>query len=196
MTFYTEAQVRAEGRRAGSLVHGGVQEALRKSARFDQYDIFLSHSFRDAEVILGVKKILEKTGRSVYVDWIDDAQLDRSAVTPETANLLRTRMNQSLSLVYAHSESSTTSKWMPWELGYFDGHRSGQAIAIMPLVSSASARPSGQEYLGLYPRIEELQSDGRQVPYVVRRPAGILEWKSLADLGRATSSFRRIVNGR
>ncbi|TDW70589.1 hypothetical protein EV653_4642 [Kribbella pratensis] len=179
------------------MVFGGAREALRKSAKLDSYDIFLSHSFRDAEIILGVKKILERSGRTVYVDWIEDAQLDRSSVTAETADLLRRRMKQSLSLVYAYSESSTTSKWMPWELGYFDGYRSGQSIGIMPLVSGPGVKPAGQEYLGLYPRVEELKSEsGRLLPYVVRGPGDGTQWKSLEDLGRATSSFKRLANGR
>jgi hypothetical protein len=42
------------------------------------YDIFLSHSYDDAEIIYGVKKLIEGLGLSVYVDWIDDAKLDRS----------------------------------------------------------------------------------------------------------------------
>lgn len=76
--------------------------ALRDSSTFD---VFLSHSYDDAEVILGVKKIMESLGLKVYVDWIDDAGLDRGKVTRETAAILRLRMRNSLSLVYAHSES-------------------------------------------------------------------------------------------
>ena len=41
---------------------------------------------------------------------------------------------------------------MPWELGYFDGLRSGQ-VAIMPLMDDESAKFTGQEYLGLYPKV-------------------------------------------
>ena len=85
---------------------------MRDSSTFD---VFLSHSYDDAEVILGVKKIMESIGLKVYVDWIDDAGLDRGNVTRKTAAILRMRMRNSSSLVYAHSESSGDSKWMPWE---------------------------------------------------------------------------------
>jgi hypothetical protein len=63
------------------------------------YDIFLSHSFKDAEIILGVKKVIEDLGLTVYVDWIEDADLDRSKVTVKTAAVLRERMKSCSSLV-------------------------------------------------------------------------------------------------
>src|SRR5437870_1783963 len=84
-----------------------------------RYDIFLSHSYDDGELIYGVKKLIEALGLTVYVDWIDDAKLDRSKVTVKTAALLRERMKTCSSLVYAHSANSPQSVWMPWELGYF-----------------------------------------------------------------------------
>jgi hypothetical protein len=45
---------------------------------------------------------------------------------------------------------------MPWELGYFDGHKPGR-VAIMPLPSSALTGFTGQEYLALYPNVERIQ---------------------------------------
>ncbi|WP_432941156.1 hypothetical protein ACQPXM_33030 [Kribbella sp. CA-253562] len=191
MSYYTEAQVRTEGRIAAATF-GSAREALRKSAQRDIYDIFLSHSFRDAELILGVKRVLEKRGNSVYVDWIEDAELDRSAVTAATAARLRQRMKQSRSLVYAYTAASGTSKWMPWELGFFDGHRSGESIAIMPLVAASGGRPPGQEYLGLYPLVEELKEGSRQTPWVTRRRGSGLEYKSLTELALASSSFKSL----
>ena len=64
-----------------------------------QYDIFLSHSHDDAELILGVKKLIEDLGLTVYVDWIEDAKLDRSKVTRQTGALLRARMRSCSSLI-------------------------------------------------------------------------------------------------
>jgi hypothetical protein len=117
------------------------------------FDVFLSHSSEDAEVIAGVKILLEREGMSVYVDWLEDPEADRSNVTPQTANMLRARMNHCGSLLYASSKSSAQSKWMPWELGYFDGRRPG-CVGILPIVASAGEIFRGQEYLGLYPNYE------------------------------------------
>ena len=60
-------------------------------------------------------------GYAVYVDWIEDEELDRSEVTPKTAQLLKKRMNSSQGLAYVASSNTAQSKWCPWELGYFDG---------------------------------------------------------------------------
>jgi hypothetical protein len=117
------------------------------------FDVFLSHSVKDADVILGIVAALKQQGLKVYVDWIVDPQMDRSRVTPETAERLRQRMRQSASLIiYAHSNQSGSSKWMPWELGYFDGFRS--AVAVLPIAQTTQESFAGQEYLGLYPYID------------------------------------------
>jgi hypothetical protein len=116
------------------------------------FDVFLSHSVKDADVILGIVAVLKQQGLKVYVDWIVDPQMDRSRVTPETAERLRRRMRQSASLIYAHSYQSGSSKWMPWELGYFDGFRS--AVAVLPIAQTTQESFAGQEYLGLYPYID------------------------------------------
>lgn len=42
---------------------------------------------------------------------------------------------------------------MPWELGYFDGYNG--KVAIVPIVESASSDFKEQEYLSLYPYIDE-----------------------------------------
>lgn len=132
------------------------------------YDVFLSHSSRDAELVIGVKAILEEQGKSVYVDWLEDAEMDRTKVTPENANLLRSRMKACSSLIFVATENSSSSKWVPWELGYFDGYREN-AVAILPLVEDWQSTFDGQEYLGLYPVVEQVQ--GSYVPrfYIHRK---------------------------
>lgn len=107
-------------------------------------------------MIAGVKAILEAEGLSVYVYWADENQAQ--GVTAATAANLRARMNHSRSLVFASSRSSPESKWMPWELGYFDGRKPGK-VAVMPLPSSTLTTFVGQEYLGLYPKIERISWD-------------------------------------
>ena len=70
------------------------------------YDIFLSHSSEDAIYIKALRDQLVEVGFTVYVDWIDDPQLDRSNVTKHTAAVLRTRMNSCQSLLYATSQAA------------------------------------------------------------------------------------------
>jgi hypothetical protein len=155
MAFLTEAQARSAVRIQNKQF---VESELRKSASTDfstLFDIFLSHSYLDAEVIEGIKELLEGSGLRVYVDWLEGRQLDRSQVTAATAELLRSRMRHSQSLIFATSSTSSNSKWMPWELGYLDGFRPGR-VAILPLVRTSGDAFRGQEYLGLYSYMENV----------------------------------------
>lgn len=124
------------------------------TSSFESYDIFLSHSSMDSDLILGVKSLLEKYGFSVYVDWVDDPQLIRSSVNSTSASIIRSRMQCSSMLVYAHTNNSAKSKWCPWELGFFDGSKGGN-IFIFPISNRPESSFKGQEYLGLYPYIDE-----------------------------------------
>lgn len=169
MAYLTREQaVRAARSRLRSVDIAASE--LRKSANTSvnaRFDIFLSHSSEDAEVIAGIKILLESDGLSVYVDWLQDPQLDRSRVTAATAGLLRARMNNSGYLLYASSRSSSASRWMPWELGYFDGRRPN-CVGVLPVVASPTASFDGVEYLGLYPLIErvDLAGIGRRFAHV------------------------------
>ena len=118
------------------------------------FDIFLSHSFLDREEVLGLYTELTNRRFSVYVDWIVDPHLDRNNVTRQSAELLRTRMHASKTLLLAISHNASVSKWMPWELGYVDG-KTG-FCAIVPISKDNQNRYSyqGVEYLSLYPYLD------------------------------------------
>lgn len=112
------------------------------------FDIFLSHSSSDNELIAGLKLILQDLGYSVYVDWNDPA-LNPNDVTPQTAAILRKRMAQCKSLIYAFSENASNSRWMPWELGYFDALKNSR-VAVLPIRKDAYKAYTGSEFIGLY----------------------------------------------
>jgi len=117
------------------------------------HNIFLCHSSLDSDTILGLTGYFASFQLTTYVDWIDDPQLNRSKVDRKTADLLRKRMQNSNCLLYASSDNSANSKWMPWECGYFDGIKS--KVAICPISESTTQSQSNQynglEYLDLYP---------------------------------------------
>lgn len=117
------------------------------------FDIFLCHCTDDAELVIGLMLILKDIGYSVYVDWVVDAQMNRTQVTRENADQLRKRMKTSSSLFYASTQNSADSKWMPWETGYFDAHKGKVAIVPILYASQTNDRYEGQEYLGLYPYV-------------------------------------------
>lgn len=144
-----------------AMARVAILEDYKKFESEQTYDIFMSHSYADAKMneerIYAVKTDIEVMGFSVYVDWIEDTKLDRSKVTKETADVLKQRMDSCNALLFLTSETSSNSKWMPWELGYFDGIKGN--VAILPMVESSSPSYKGQEYLGLYPYVDKAKSD-------------------------------------
>ncbi|MGE8496061.1 MAG: TIR domain-containing protein [Pseudomonas sp.] len=149
MAFFTQAEARKAAQQAirGSRsARDFLNDAQKNYKETDRFDIFLSHSMVDAELVLGIKVLLETEGQKVYVDWINDQALERDRVTAKTADVLRKRMRQSESLLYVATENAPKSKWMPWELGYFDGFKNG-GVAILPVLDKSDSPFEGQEYL-------------------------------------------------
>jgi hypothetical protein len=173
MAFVT--QERARGiLRSGPALKASIETELRKSAASDldaRYDVFLSHSYLDKDLVLAATRMLERAGLSVYVDWLEDPQADRTAVTAATAHVLRRRMRNSQSFIFATSTTSSRSRWMPWELGFFDGLRPGR-VAVFPLIPAGEGRFVGQEYLGLYPYVEDLGHVPGSIQLGIKRSGG------------------------
>jgi hypothetical protein len=115
-----------------------------------KFDIFLSHAKEDEELVYGVLVLFELLGMTVYVDWIVDLELNRETVTSEHAAVIRRRMQSSASMVVLTTKNCTSSVWIPWELGYFDGLKPGH-VSILPIVADDSTGFNGREFFGLYP---------------------------------------------
>lgn len=194
MALFTESEVRDRARKPlaerSVFSRSGLNESYHDISTpvFSEeknYDIFLSHSSKDSEIILGIKGILEDLGYSVYVDWIEDRHMDRLSVSPSTAETLRRRMNNSKSLLYITTENAEDSKWMPWECGYFDGFR--EKVAIVPVKKNVLPNEySGQEYLGLYPYCvrEADEASGKDTLWVMKNRKTYLSydhWVSKAN---------------
>lgn len=193
-TYYTKSEARTAAQNAklkfqrqGKQSARILREEANATSRYDIFDIFLSHASKDEDLILGVKAMMESEGYKVYVDWVEDAQLDRSKVTTETAELLRTRMRQSKSLIWVATEAASESKWMPWELGYFDGYKPKQ-VAILPLVDNAYSAFKGQEYLSLYPIVGKNQYRNGGTDVFVE---GGGEWATLRSFAAGVPNFSR-----
>jgi hypothetical protein len=160
VAFITKERARAAAKRAGDMLDSvaGVEyysdDADDADDADERFDIFLSHSINDQDLVRGVKRLLEDQGHTVYIAWLSDQELDRTHVNKQTADRLRRRMRNCYSLIYIATDNSVNSRWMPWELGYFDGQNGG-GVAILPLVDNDGERFNGQEYLGLYPLVIE-----------------------------------------
>ena len=134
-----------------SLAMEGLH-AREDSVSASGFDVFLSHSSNESKKLLaGIKKTLESFNFSVYIDLFDDPQLSLANVNIDTANTIKSRMKISKSLVYVYSSYSTQSRWMPWELGYFDGLKG--KVGILP-TNEVETTYKHEEYLALYPHID------------------------------------------
>ena len=122
------------------------------------YDLFISHSFKDKDLVIGLYHLFTVAGYNVYIDWIDDPALDRNSVTAGTAATIRRRIACSKGLSYISTGNSTTSKWCPWELGVADGMHN--RVCILPIMNSTK-NFKGQEYLGLYPYLAYERVEGQ-----------------------------------
>lgn len=134
---------------------------IADSAADTTFDIFLSYNFGDREIVRGVYLWLRSKGFKVYLDFEVDPELDRRMVTKETAQLIQSRLKNSKSLIYAQSPHANMSKWMPWELGYVDGHTG--KCAILPITPGGVTPAPRQEYLLLYPIIRKDDNDNVRV---------------------------------
>jgi hypothetical protein len=154
--------------RASIKMFSASEKFLLESRPEDySFDIFLSHSFLDKKKVQGLYNILTALGYSVYVDWINDPQLNRNNVTQKSAELVRKRMKASKSLLLAISSNASLSKWIPWELGYIDGNVNKCAIVPVSDDLIASKKFDRAEYLLLYPYIKLAKIDYQEKLYLV-----------------------------
>ena len=99
------------------LIHSIYNSQLEQMKK---YDLFLSHSSFDSELLLSLKSVLNHSNVNVYVDWVSDRNaLKRELTNINTANTIIERLKSSKALLYIHTQASQNSKWTPWELGFF-----------------------------------------------------------------------------
>lgn len=163
MALLTETEVRVRAQQMEGLYKSTAGQILSETRKADErFDVFLSHSSAEPEqILLGVKNYLEDEGLSVYVDKYTDPQMSPNKVTEETAEVLRHRLRASRSLLYVYSRYSQSSRWMPWELGFMDG--ADKRIGIVPVAQVTQSSFEGEEYLGLYPYVDQATIKGTRV---------------------------------
>lgn len=114
--------------------------------------IFLSYRRKDKDYVAPLVDFLKKRGVNVYIDYLDETLPDTPS--PETAGILRQRINQSDKLILFATPNSKESKWIPWELGLGDGFLKYENVAILPVTNNSSSWDE-QEYYQIYGHIKE-----------------------------------------
>ena len=124
--------------------------------RVNQRTAFLCHSHVDRELAEGLQTKLREQGFDLYIDWQDLTM----PATPnaETAAKLRSLIVTSDWFLFLATANSMASRWCPWELGYADGKKSHDKIAIVPTKDQQNTH--GNEYLQLYRYIDAASGGG------------------------------------
>jgi len=116
------------------------------------YDVFVSHSSRDAEFIRKVLSFLyhAKGGMRGYVDWQDpDMEHETDA---KTVADLKSRIRNARKVIYVVTTDSLKSVWCSWEIGFADCAKGPNDIAILAIKPN-NGRWKNHEYLQQYPWI-------------------------------------------
>ena len=139
-----------------------LRSAARRSGRqvvtakrANQRTAVLCHRHSDRESAEGLQTALREQGFDLYIDWQDLTM----PATPnaETAAKLRNRIVTCDWFLFLATANSMASRWCPWELGYADGMKPKDKIAIVPTRDLHNTH--GNEYLQLY-RYIDVASDG------------------------------------
>jgi hypothetical protein len=139
-----------------------------------RYHVFLSYRHEDRNYVPGVARFLKNLGTGVYVDFLDNEL--SAAPNDRTAPILRSRILQSRKLIQLITPNSSSSRWMPWELGLGDGLLGYANSITLPVVNNYNASIE-QDYLNMYGHIETANSQDRtRQDWAVLFPDGTAKW--------------------
>lgn len=149
-----------------------AQHYQRKTASV-QTTIFLSHSHKDADIVNQAVEVLGKQGIHIYVDWRDGSM--PAVTSPITAERIKGRIAECEKFVLLATNNALASRWVPWELGIADVEDGKRKIAILP-VEDPPHRWTGNEYVGVYDRIERIGSHFMVIEPGKQTGIGLEEW--------------------
>jgi hypothetical protein len=134
------------------LQRAAQRQPLRKSQPYTgrQYTAFLCHSHLDKELAEGLQVVLSEQGVQLYIDWKDASMPPEP--NRETAARIQQRIKSCDWFLFLATANSMASRWCPWELGYADGQKQPDRIAVVQ--TSDSSTTHGNEYMQLYRRVD------------------------------------------
>lgn len=100
-----------------------VHASLMESKDYlKEYDVFISHSYKDRDMVERVKEHLEtEYGVKCYVDWKESERNPYKA-----ADELKKVMDKCKVMLLLRTENSDKSFWIPWETGCFETKKDSQ----------------------------------------------------------------------
>lgn len=124
----------------------------QRSKGYLQKSGFLCHSHKDRELALGLQQLLKEQGMDLYIDWQDASMPEEPDA--HTAARIRNVIRGSDVFLFLATSNSMASRWCPWELGFADGVKQNEQVAVIA-TRDASGNYYGNEYLQLYRRIDQ-----------------------------------------
>jgi hypothetical protein len=126
-------------------------------------DAFISHQQRDKAKAIALKDKIKGLGFSCFID-ADDPELSQKkertvAEQRALAERIRGKLRNCRCIIYAYTAQSLESRWMPWELGFFDGRWGPRQIGLYDLDEGGAraadaprdaGHASALEYLHIY----------------------------------------------
>lgn len=148
MTYLTESQLRSHAR----SFEGQIARVffVEKSIETAKVSIFLSHSHQDRELVEGLINWFAMYGIRLYVDWQDSSMPRITSGT--TAEGIKNKIRELDYFLVLATRNCLESRWTPWEIGFADGIKPLERIAIIP-VRDPTGDFCGSEYLQIYRRI-------------------------------------------
>lgn len=119
-------------------------------------------------LVLEAKDFFENLGFSIYVDWADETMPEKTDGT--TAEKIKQQIFKNDKFILLGTNNAVASKWCNWEVGIGDTYKStSKKLAIFPLADS-NRDWKGNEYLQIYPRIEENRTKSDSYEYFIWYP--------------------------
>lgn len=173
-----------------------ITESYRRTRYFSSSDIrsgacttvFISHKHSDLETagdmneLKGLLSYLKKEYHiDPYIDSMDKKMPNETCV--ETAERIKEIINYSQKFILLATNAAIASKWCNWEVGIADKLKlPHNDMAIMPMLDEPNSLYKGNEYLELYPFIEErnFQISGKCLGVYIRTNEG-RKWITLKN---------------
>jgi len=125
-------------------------------------DVFISHKKEDLAIARRLHTRVKSLRYEPYLDAAD-TQLAEATSTGALADRIRGRLRRAKCLLFVVTPKAVDSKWMPWELGFFDGRWGRPTVGLyvqhMDRTAAQRAGAAGrftvQEYLELYEAVDD-----------------------------------------
>lgn len=174
-----ELRSKAVGYVGSNRLKGGVINESRKFTRTQsKTSVFLSHSHKDKDVVEQAKILFENIGVNIYVDWQDETM--PQTTNGVTATKIKSKIMTNDKFVFLATNNAVVSRWCNWEVGVGDTFKFSKDNLVILGLADNNKTWNGNEYLQIYPRIEENPTTDGRKHYFVWYPNGsyvtLIDW--------------------